>query len=136
MRSISDGFQFTPLQIHEAPYVNDQLPGKNEHSLHFVERCIQAFPSISVRKKGVDRPIAWALSDPSMELRMAYTSPAYRKMGLSSMILLKFSAVYREKGFPMYALTTPDNKAPQAMLSKAGFLQGGRGELWDFQRNV
>ncbi|XP_056387054.1 glycine N-acyltransferase-like isoform X3 [Hyla sarda] len=133
----SDEFQFTPLQIHEAPYVNDTwIYGMNQHSLHFVERCIQTFPSISVRKKGVDRPIAWVLTDHSASIRMGYTSPAYRKLGLSSIILHKFSAIYQEKGFPVYAFTAPDNNAGQATLSKAGFVQRGIELHFNFQRKV
>ncbi|KAG8548334.1 hypothetical protein GDO81_025735, partial [Engystomops pustulosus] len=129
---ISTDLQYTSLQPHEASYVNDQwILGRNEHSLRFVERCIQTFPSISVWKKGVDRPIAWGVTDHSVEIRMGYTLPAYRKLGLSSTILQKFAETHQKRGYPIYGHTAPDNKASQAALSKAGYHQRGRWILWN-----
>ncbi|XP_040291270.1 glycine N-acyltransferase-like protein 2 isoform X3 [Bufo bufo] len=131
----SDELQFAPLKTHEASYVNEQwIFGKNDHSLHFIERCIQTFPSIGVRKKGVDQPIAWGTSDHSMEIRMGYTLPAYRNLGLSSIIILKISAINHNRRFPMYAHTAPDNKTSQAVMHKTGFQQTGRWVQWNFQR--
>ncbi|XP_069835799.1 glycine N-acyltransferase-like, partial [Dendropsophus ebraccatus] len=132
----SDEFQYTPLQVHEAPYVNDQWDyGRNQHSLRFVARCIQAFPSISVRKEGVERPISWTLSDQGRDIRMGYTSPDYRNMGLSSTSLLRFSAIIAKKGFPLYIHTAPDNKASQGALRKAGFQQRGAWLQWSCQQS-
>ncbi|XP_071985745.1 glycine N-acyltransferase-like isoform X1 [Engystomops pustulosus] len=128
----STDLQYTSLQPHEASYVNDQwILGRNEHSLRFVERCIRTFPSISVWKKGVDRPIAWGVTDHSVEIRMGYTLPAYRKLGLSSTILQKFAETHQKRGYPIYGHTAPDNKASQAALSKAGYHQRGRWLLWN-----
>ncbi|XP_066442935.1 glycine N-acyltransferase-like [Eleutherodactylus coqui] len=131
----SDDLQYTPLQTHEAHYVNDQwLLGKNEHSLHFVERCIQTLPSISARKTGVDQPVAWAVIDHSVEIRMGYTSPAFRNMGMNYTLLRKMAAVNHQRGFPIYAHTAPDNKASQAVLYKAKFQQRGTWVQWRFQQ--
>ncbi|XP_075708868.1 glycine N-acyltransferase-like isoform X1 [Rhinoderma darwinii] len=133
----SDELQYTPLQTHEAPYVNDQwLFGKNEHSLHYIERCIQNFSSISVRKKGVDQPIAWAVTEQSMEIRMGYTLPAYRNLGLSSMILLKYAAINHKKGYPTYVHAALDNKASQAVAYRTGYQQKGRWLQWSFQQKI
>ncbi|XP_075699032.1 glycine N-acyltransferase-like [Rhinoderma darwinii] len=129
----SDKLQYTTLQTHEAPYVNDQWQlGKNEHSLHFIERCIQNFPSISIRKKGVDQPIAWAVTEQSVEFRMGYTLPAYRNIGLSSMLLLKYSAINHKEGFPIYGHSAPSNKASQAVAYRTGYQQRGRWVQWNF----
>ncbi|KAM4032108.1 glycine N-acyltransferase-like isoform 1-T1 [Anomaloglossus baeobatrachus] len=128
----SDELQFTPLQTSEATFVNDQWRfGRNEHSLNFVKRCIQTFPSISVRKQGVDQPIAWSVTDHSVEIRMGYTQPSYRNLGLSSIILLKFADMVHNRGFPIYAHTAPDNEAGQGVLQKAGFQQRGRWLQWN-----
>ncbi|XP_073540465.1 glycine N-acyltransferase-like isoform X3 [Phyllobates terribilis] len=135
MRKISsDELQYTPLQTNEASFVNNQWQlGNNEHSLNFVKRCIKYFPSISVRKQGVDQPIAWAVTEHSVEIRMGYTQPTYRNLGLSSIILLKLYAISHNRGFPIYAHTTPDNEASQGVLHKSGFQQRGRWLQWTFQ---
>ncbi|XP_073444390.1 glycine N-acyltransferase-like isoform X2 [Dendrobates tinctorius] len=135
MRKISsDELQYSPLQTNEACFVNDRWQlGKNEHSLNFVKRCIQSFPSISVRKQGVDQPIAWGVIEHSMEVRMGYTLPAYRNLGLASIILLKFSAMGHNIGFPIYGHAAPDNEKIQSVLYKTGYQQRGRWLQWTFQ---
>lgn len=119
----SNEFSYTPLLVSEAPLVNNQLVcgQKKQQSLHFIERCIQHLPSICVRKKGLDQPIGWLLADCSMEYRIIYVTPAYRRLGLSHNMLLRFCAASQEKGDLYCVCASLDNISAQGMIHKAGF---------------
>ncbi|XP_075073392.1 glycine N-acyltransferase-like [Mixophyes fleayi] len=133
----SDELQFTPLLTHEAPLVQGQSVFRNnKFGLHFVDRCIQNFPNVCIRKKGVNQPIAWSVTEHSAEIRMGYTEPAYRNMGLARIVLLKLAAVNHSRGAPIYAHAVPDNKKSQAAMQKAGFRLSGRWLLWSFQQQI
>ncbi|XP_073453121.1 glycine N-acyltransferase-like isoform X3 [Aquarana catesbeiana] len=131
----SNELWYTPLLVHEAPLVNSRWAfGMNQRSLRFIERCIQNLPTICVRKKGLDQPIAWGLIENSMEIRMGYTCSDYRNLGLAHNILLKLAAANYEKEAPTYVDTAPDNIPGQAAILKAGFQLIGRWEQCYFKQ--
>ncbi|KAM4636078.1 glycine N-acyltransferase-like isoform 4-T4 [Discoglossus pictus] len=126
--------QFSSLSPHEAFLVNaGWMFGGNQHSLRYVERCIQRLPTFCVRKKGVEHPVSWALCEQSSEIRMGYTEPAYRKRGLNCTLILMMAAANHRNGAPLYCHVAHDNKASQSVTLRAGFKVVGAWEQWNFQ---
>ncbi|KAM4702904.1 glycine N-acyltransferase-like [Rhinophrynus dorsalis] len=126
-----DELQFSPLLPQEACFVNSVWAfGNNERSLRYVERCIESFPTICVRKMGLESPLAWAVSEQSAEIRMGYTKPMYRNRGLATRLLATLASINHRSGAPMYCHVSPDNKTSQASTLKAGFRLCGRWEQW------
>ncbi|XP_072281015.1 glycine N-acyltransferase-like isoform X1 [Pyxicephalus adspersus] len=125
---------YTSLSVHEAPLVNSKWAlGMNQQSLRFVEHCIQYLPTICVRKKGLDHPIAWGLTE-NCEIRMGYTTPAYRNLGLAQSVLLKLAAANYKTGAPVFVHVAPDNILSQASVTKAGFELSGRWQQYYFKQ--
>ncbi|XP_063814570.1 glycine N-acyltransferase-like isoform X2 [Pseudophryne corroboree] len=101
--------------------------GRNERSLKYVESCIKNFPTICVRKKGLEQPIAWLATDKSAEICMGYTDPAYRNLGIARTMILKLSAANYKRGAPIYAAASADNKQILAVARNTKFQV--RGEI-------
>ncbi|XP_053548371.1 glycine N-acyltransferase isoform X2 [Bombina bombina] len=125
--------QLSSLSPEEAPAVNAEWAfGGNELSLRYVERCIQTFPNVCLRKRGVGPPLAWALSEQSTEHRMGYTHQDYRNQGLLRIMIIRLTRKILSKGGPLYCHVAADNKTSQAAMLKAGFNYCGSWVQWNF----
>ncbi|KAM4636084.1 glycine N-acyltransferase-like [Discoglossus pictus] len=124
--------QFSSLSPDESSLVDTVWAyGGNESSLRYVERCIKSFPTICVRKNGVGPPIAWVVSEQSSELRMGYTDPNYRNLGLFNKMITRLAADMFNRGAPLYCHAPEKNKRSQAAILRAGYTWVGRGSQWN-----
>ncbi|XP_069608795.1 glycine N-acyltransferase-like isoform X2 [Ranitomeya imitator] len=133
MREISD-LQFSSLKPEEANLVNEVWAfGGNPLSERYITRCIQNFPTLCARRLDVGKPVAWALSEQSGEMRMGYTEEKYRNQGVFRTMIIQLAHKLNSKGCPLYGHVTPDNKSSQAATLGAGFPLAGRWQQWKFQ---
>ncbi|XP_063819182.1 glycine N-acyltransferase-like protein 1 [Pseudophryne corroboree] len=125
--NVSTGdLMYTSLSLQDAALVNDKWKyGKNERSLKYVKRCIENCPTVCVRKKGLEQPIAWSVTNSSAEIGLGYTDPAYRNLGIARTMILKLGAANYKRGAPIYAAASADNKSSQAMMKHAKYKLSG-----------
>ncbi|XP_075117463.1 glycine N-acyltransferase-like protein 2 [Leptodactylus fuscus] len=130
MTQLSD-LQVSSLTPEEADLVNDVWPyGGNPHSQRYIRRCLQNFPSVCIRRFGVEKPVAWIVSDQSGEMSMAYTDKAFRNRGLCRAMTIHITHALHSKGCPLYCEVAPGNKSSQAALHGAGYFLVGCGQEW------
>ncbi|KAJ1166765.1 hypothetical protein NDU88_007161 [Pleurodeles waltl] len=110
-RDDQPAFQCSPLSVAEAELVNKfWINGGNENSLKVVRQCIQTMPNFCMRGPG-GKPITWVVMDQTAELRMGYTLPEYRDMGLFTSLVITFIVFLHLQwdDFPFHFITSKDN---------------------------
>ncbi|XP_040176925.1 glycine N-acyltransferase-like isoform X2 [Rana temporaria] len=130
---ISD-LQFSPLNQDEAPLVNAQwIFGGNELSENYIKRCIQTFSTLCARVPDVPKPVGWAVSEQSAEIRMGYTESSYRSQRLFGNVATRLMAIQQLRGAPIYCHVSPDNKKSQSACMAVGYVPVGRWKQWSFK---
>ncbi|XP_044537909.1 glycine N-acyltransferase-like protein 2 [Gracilinanus agilis] len=114
-------FKLTPMSESYAKLVNDHWNlGLNEKSLNYVRRCIQNFPSFCLLNSE-GNPIGWHVMDQTGELRMGYTLPKYRRMGVQSYLGITASKYLLKEKIPFFLHIAERNKFLSNALSQNGF---------------
>ncbi|XP_069482024.1 glycine N-phenylacetyltransferase-like isoform X3 [Ambystoma mexicanum] len=114
-------FQFSSLSPSYAELVNAGWGfGQTEKSLRYIQRCLRLLPSACLLD-AAGNPSAVGLMDQSAELRMGYTLPEYRRMGLFMHLLWAFEDSLAQPDLPFYLHMAEGNKLVKGSTEKAGY---------------
>ncbi|XP_030077007.1 putative glycine N-acyltransferase-like protein 1B [Microcaecilia unicolor] len=114
-------FRISPLNISHAELVNNNWGfGGNEQSLKYIQRCIQHLPNLCVMDEN-EHPVSWTVMEESGEIRMGYTLPEYRRMGISKSLVKSFLGSLIQKNFPVYMHVAENNENAKGVPLGLGF---------------
>ncbi|XP_010333254.1 glycine N-acyltransferase-like protein 1 isoform X2 [Saimiri boliviensis] len=121
--SETPNFKYAPLDVSYSGLVNDRWrQGKNERSLRYVKRCIEALPTACLLgPEGV--PVSWTTMDPSCELGMGYCMEIYRKRGKMRQAMVQFMKYLRQNNIPFYLSVLEFNEDSLRSVRHNGFLE-------------
>nr|XP_033777012.1 glycine N-acyltransferase-like protein 2 isoform X2 [Geotrypetes seraphini] len=114
-------FRISPLNISHAELVNNNWGfGGNEQSLKYIQRCICYLPNLCVMDEN-GYPVSWTVMEESAEIRMGYTLPGYRRMGIAKSMLKFFLGSLMQKNFPLYMHVAENNENAKGVPLGLGF---------------
>ncbi|XP_064220935.1 glycine N-acyltransferase-like protein 1 isoform X2 [Aotus nancymaae] len=121
--SKTPNFKYAQLDVSHSGLVNDRWQrGKNERSLRYVKRCIEALPTACVLgPEGI--PVSWATMDPSCEVGMGYSMETYRRKGKMRQVLLQFTKYLSQNNIPFYLSVPEFNEAGCRSVRQSGFFE-------------
>ncbi|XP_078531990.1 glycine N-phenylacetyltransferase-like [Lissotriton helveticus] len=94
--------------------------GGNEKSLRYIQCCIRLLPSACLLD-GAGNPASLGLMDQSAELRMGYTIPEYRRIGLFKHLLMALMDSLTQPDLPFYLHIAKDNREVKGPTESADF---------------
>ncbi|XP_017354398.1 glycine N-acyltransferase-like protein 1 isoform X3 [Cebus imitator] len=121
--SKTPNFKYAQLDVSFSGLVNDKWRrGKNERSLHYIKRCIEALPTACLLgPEGV--PVSWVTMDPSCEIGMAYSMERYRKRGKMRQAMVQFMKYLRQNNIPFYLSVLEFNEDSLRSVRHNGFFE-------------
>ncbi|XP_032138019.1 glycine N-acyltransferase-like protein 1 isoform X2 [Sapajus apella] len=121
--SETPNFKYAQLDVSFSGLVNDKWRrGKNERSLHYIKRCIEALPTACLLgPEGV--PVSWVTMDPSCEIGMAYSMERYRKRGKMRQAMVQFMKYLRQNNIPFYLSVLEFNEDSLRSVRHNGFFE-------------
>ncbi|XP_062052074.1 glycine N-acyltransferase-like protein 1 isoform X4 [Lepus europaeus] len=120
-QSEDPNFKFSQLHISHAGLVNDNWhAGRNERSLHYIQRCIQTLPAYSLQGPEGD-PVTWVVMDSTCEVGKAYTLERYRSQGKLRQLMVYYLKYLRQKNIPFYLSVLKENEKSSRSVLRSGF---------------
>jgi len=120
------GVDLQPLNIDDAPTVNDNWKYKSNYSILAVQGLIASgLPCLGARCRATGRLLGWVLTQPYGAIGMLFTMPEYRGRGVARLLIRSLLGQWLKHEPPFqcapFCYITPDNDSSMAAFRALGF---------------
>ncbi|XP_043642658.1 uncharacterized protein LOC122612862 [Drosophila teissieri] len=115
------GFTLKPVDVEDAPEINDQWEWGEADSLSLVHRQILCDTSVGLYTKDTKELVAWCIRASDGLLAVLQVKTSYKRRGFGQLIVKEFSRQEALLGRDTITEVVPENKASLGLFTKLGF---------------